>query len=82
MLNYYRAFARRPQKSLASIVKIPTLILHGLNDGAVHYRLAELSASYCHLCEFVVIPHARHWIHREEPKLINRRLLEFLGRHI
>jgi pimeloyl-ACP methyl ester carboxylesterase len=59
---------------------VPTLYLHGADDGALDPRLAELvgprlpSGSAVH-----VIERAGHFLQLEQPTTVNRRILEFLG---
>lgn len=47
MLNYYRAFARRPSASLKTRIPLPTLIQFGKHEPAEEPGLAEASLAQC-----------------------------------
>jgi pimeloyl-ACP methyl ester carboxylesterase len=60
---------------------LPTLYLHGRDDGCMGADLADQSASaLTHPGSRVdVVPDAGHFLHLEQPEVVNRMVLEFIG---
>lgn len=79
MINYYRALARRREQPLRVRVTVPTLLLFGCLDPAEGPGLAEESLSLCDNGRVIWLPHAMHWIQREECDVVNQHLLGFLN---
>lgn len=79
ILNYYRAIARRSERSLRLRVETPSLVLFGRHDPAEEPGLNRASQALCDNCRFVEFEHARHWPQREEPLRVNSELLSFLS---
>ena len=79
MLNYYRALPWRPEEVLRVRVTIPTLMLFGCRDPSEQPGLARASLGLCDNGRIVWLENAWHWVQREEPDLVNRELLGFLG---
>lgn len=80
MLNWYRAltkgsFNQTPGKKIA----VPVRILWGLGDQFLSQQLAEESLNFCMDAELVFIGEATHWVHHEQPEIVNRLIQEFLG---
>jgi pimeloyl-ACP methyl ester carboxylesterase len=79
MLTWYRAAVRRRAAPLARPrVTVPTLVIWGAQDKYVLPDLARQSAELCDDAQLEIVPGATHWLHHEEPALVNRLLLEFL----
>ena len=79
MLNWYRAVARRrPASADDPRVKMPTLILWGVNDVALTREMAAASLRYCDDARLIWFPNATHWVQHDEPDRVNQHLLEFL----
>jgi epoxide hydrolase 4 len=79
MLNWYRAALRYPPQITDDMrVRVRTLMLWGVNDFALTYRMARPSIDYCDEGNLIFFPDATHWVQREEADEINRRLLEFV----
>ena len=78
MLNYYRAIARRSERSLRDRVQPPALILHGCGDPAEEPGLAIASRAMCDDGHLIEYSQARHWLQRELADEINIQLLSFL----
>lgn len=79
MLNWYRALRKG---SLMQVPKtpigMPVRILWGLGDQFLSPMLATESLKYCQDAELVWIGEATHWVHHEQPAIINRLIQEFL----
>ncbi|MCX6124977.1 MAG: alpha/beta hydrolase [Proteobacteria bacterium] len=79
-LNQYRAFAKELPKALrarTSRLKAPLLVLFGRDDGFLeHPSLLEWNA--IGLDVTIRILPGGHWIHRDNPELVNSLLLDFI----
>jgi len=79
MLNWYRAgFWHRPRITVDMRVHVRTLMLWGVKDPALSYRMARPSIDYCDDGNLIFFPDATHWVQHEEPEVVNRQLLNFL----
>lgn len=87
-IGYYRAALgdgpRRDdydaiQAAAASGPTQPTLYLHGRTDGCVGVEVADAAAATAgdHVT-FVTVDDARHFLHLEQPEVVNGHILEFL----
>ncbi len=80
MLNWYRAAARyQPQITSDMRVRVPTLILWGVKDIALTYRMARPSLDYCAKGNLIFFPEATHWLQHEEADEVNRHLVSFIS---
>ncbi|MFP7169961.1 alpha/beta hydrolase [Terribacillus sp. 7520-G] len=83
MLNWYRAlteknnFTRYAEKD-AVMVHVPTKIIWGIKDQFLLKKLAQESTKFCTDYELVYVDDATHWVHHEQPEIVNRLLKEFL----
>jgi pimeloyl-ACP methyl ester carboxylesterase len=88
-LAYYRQNAtppimlglRRPAAMTQPAIAVPTLIISGAEDGCMDRRLFGLSlheADFPEGVEHVEIPDVGHFMHLEQPEVVN----ELLGRHV
>jgi pimeloyl-ACP methyl ester carboxylesterase len=79
MLNWYRA-ALRDQSGIVNgmQVHVPTLMLWGVKDVALTYRMARPSLDYCDEGNLIFFPDATHWVQHEEADEVNRHLLNFV----
>lgn len=79
MLNWYRAFVRRPAPVIPwkPRVRPPTLILWGKNDFALSPVNAKLSLELCENGRLEWID-AGHWVQHEETKWVNEAIIDFL----
>jgi pimeloyl-ACP methyl ester carboxylesterase len=81
MVNWYRAAARYLPKMLKDgRVKIPTLMLWGMQDVALSHRMARLSVDYCDDGKLVFFEDATHWVQHDEAEAVNQLLIEFLSK--
>ncbi|GAB4419258.1 MAG: alpha/beta hydrolase [Anaerolineales bacterium] len=79
MINWYRALMRqRPKMPADPRVKVPTLMLWGMQDVALSHRMARLSIDYCEDGRLVLFEDASHWVQHDEAENVNLYLLEFL----
>jgi pimeloyl-ACP methyl ester carboxylesterase len=80
MLNWYRAAVRhRPKLPDDLRVKIPTLMMWGMHDVALSYRMARPSLDYCADGKLIFFEDASHWVQHDERELVSQYLLEFLA---
>ncbi len=88
-LGYYRAtlnpvnqdpaLAELQDRLVAAPVTVPTLMFHGARDGCIGAELlAGMEALFPNGLKKVIVPDAGHFLHQEQPELVNRKLLEFL----
>ena len=76
MLNWYRAMPlAKPQTCR---IQTPARVIWGDGDSALEHGFAEAGIAYCERGDVVHIPGATHWVHHEEPELVNSLLTEFL----
>lgn len=79
MLNWYRAlsngsFRQTPEKK----IEVPVRILWGIGDQFLSPQLAKESLNFCEDAELVFIGQATHWVHHEQPEIVNQLIQEFL----
>lgn len=89
-IGYYRAMfnpmlqdpalaSEQMMFGLAPVV-VPTLYLHGSDDGCMGLELTEgMEEAFPAGLEKTVVEGAGHFMHREKPGLVNTRILEFLA---
>lgn len=79
MLNWYRAaFWYGPEITEDMRVRVRTLMLWGVKDVALTYRMARPSLDYCDDGNLIFFPDATHWVQREEADEVSRHLLGFI----
>jgi pimeloyl-ACP methyl ester carboxylesterase len=88
-LGYYRATlgSAPPDPALAKVqaagpVTIPTLYMHGSDDGCMGADLVAASDPSPHFpggIEVEIVPGAGHFLHLERPAEVNARILRFLA---
>jgi len=80
MLNWYRAALRYQSRITNDMqVHVPTLMLWGVKDFALTYRMARPSLDYCKKGNLIFFPDASHWVQHEEADEVNRHLLSFIS---
>jgi pimeloyl-ACP methyl ester carboxylesterase len=83
VLGYYRAFATAPlapRRLLLAKTRVPSLYLHGADDGCVGAELARgTERAYTAGVSVHVIPRAGHFVHLEQPEAVNRLLVDFFA---
>ncbi|MFS0561321.1 alpha/beta hydrolase [Terribacillus sp. 179-K 1B1 HS] len=83
MLNWYRALTEKDNISMygkkdSVMVHVPTKIIWGIKDQFLLKKLAQKSTEFCTDYELVYIDDATHWVHHEQPEIVNRLIKEFL----
>jgi pimeloyl-ACP methyl ester carboxylesterase len=58
----------------------PTLYLHGRNDGCIGVEVADgIDAELSEGSRYVVVDDAGHFLHLEQPAVVNNEILDFVG---
>ncbi len=80
MINWYRAAVRYLPKLLKDVqVKVPTLMLWGMQDTALSHRMARPSMDYCDDGKLAFFEDATHWVQHDEAETVNQLLIKFLS---
>jgi pimeloyl-ACP methyl ester carboxylesterase len=91
-IGYYRAMlgTTPPDPALTEVsaagngpMPVPTLYLHGQDDGCMGVELADrdaLDALFPPGSDVQIVPASGHFLHLEQPADVNARILEFLAR--
>ena len=83
VLGYYRELFRPDAVSrglLFARTSVPALYLHGADDGCIGVALTrDVERGYTKGVARVVIDNAGHFVHLEQPVVVNRHLVEFLS---
>lgn len=81
MINWYRAAVRYWPKMKGDLcVKVPTLMIWGMQDVALSHRMARPSMDYCEDGKLVLFEDATHWVQHDEAEAVNQLLIEFLSK--
>lgn len=89
-INYYRCFfdvsklsrdeIEQMKKNSMEKIKVPSLYLHGEDDGCIGIELCEgMEDFFCGNFEKIIIEGAGHFIHLDKPEEFNNTILEFLN---
>lgn len=80
MLNWYRAFVRKPPPMPANPrIRVPTLLIWGVNDIALGKEMAQPSIDLCDNGRLEFIEEATHWVQHDAPDKVNTLIKEFLN---
>ena len=77
MIHWYRALARQPFFDTGRIT-VPTRIIWGAKDRFLLQEMAGDSLRLCDRGELIELSDATHWLHHEEPDVVNRLILQHL----
>ncbi len=77
-INYYRKNLRFDD--LTGIIKVPTLVIHGMKDSYVKPGVLEGLSDYVKDLKIVKIENASHWVMHDNPELVNSSINEFISR--
>ena len=85
VLGYYRALRRgalgEARRLLFARTRVPSLYLHGADDGCIGAELCRgVADAYVAPVDVHVVAGAGHFVHLERPAEVNRLLLDFLAR--
>lgn len=79
MLNWYRAVIRyMPALPEDPRIKVPTLMMWGLQDFALSHRMARPSMDYVDEGNLILFPEATHWVHLDAADEVNHYLVDFV----
>lgn len=89
-LGYYRALFRPSsdadlapvQAAAAAPITVPSLYLHGRDDGCVGAEMVvaeEIEPMFSAGIEIEIIPGCGHFLHLEQPEVVGKRIVEWLG---
>ncbi|MDE4086612.1 alpha/beta hydrolase [Planococcus maritimus] len=80
MLNWYRALRKGSLNQVPKKpIEIPVRMLWGIGDQFLSPMLAKESLKFCEDAELVWIGEATHWVHHEQPVIVNQLIKEFLA---
>jgi pimeloyl-ACP methyl ester carboxylesterase len=92
-LDYYRCtfnparqrpeLAERQRQMLRTPIAVPTLYLHGADDGCIGPEVAgDMTKLFPAGLRRAVVAGAGHFLHLEQPQAVNRLIAAFLGRPV
>ena len=78
-INWYRAALRyQPPAPKDPRIKVPTLMMWGMQDFALSHRMARPSMDYVDEGNLILFPEATHWVHLDAAEEVNHYLIDFL----
>lgn len=79
MINWYRAAARYPWQIPDEMhIRVPTLLMWGMQDVALTHRMARPSIDHCEDGNLILFPDSTHWVQHEAAEEVNHYLIDFL----
>lgn len=79
MINWYRAAARHPFSFPKEMrIRVPTLMMWGMQDVALTHRMARPSMDHCDEGNLILFPEATHWVQHDAAEEVNHYLIDFL----
>lgn len=70
------------RKRLNDPIPVPTMYLHGANDGCIGVETTEgMESAFSRHFEKHIIPSAGHFVHQEQPEVVNQLISRFLAKH-
>lgn len=79
MINWYRAAVLYQRPMLKDpCIKVPTLMMWGMQDFALSHRMARPSMDYVKEGNLILFPEATHWVQRDAADEVNHYLIDFL----
>ncbi len=85
MINWYRSALRSGFGGGAKVplqlpeIKVPTLMLWGMQDVALSHEMAQASIELCENGELIFFEDATHWVQHDEALAVTQNLCRFLG---
>ncbi|WP_411843295.1 alpha/beta fold hydrolase [Salinicoccus sp. HZC-1] len=81
MLNWYRAMPRSMKNIKRSgRIDVPVKIIWGTGDQFLSKKLAEESLKFIDSDSVIWVDEATHWVHQEQPDVVNGQLIRFLNK--
>lgn len=80
MLHYYRALRERRPRRKPDRIEPPTLVVWAGEDSALERHVGKAGCDLCDDGRLLIIEHATHWLHLEQPDRVNAAVIQFLGR--
>ena len=79
MINWYRAhkYNKLPTPVL---IQLPVLLIWGENDAYLITKMAGESIDKCKNGKLEIIKGASHWVHHEQPQLVNKLIHDFVSK--
>ena len=78
MINWYRAY--KYNKSASGLIQLPVLLIWGENDEFLITKMASESIEKCKNGKLEIIKGATHWVHHEQPQLVNKLTYDFISK--
>ena len=78
MINWYRAY--KYNTGSAGSIQLPVLLIWGENDEFLITKMAAQSINKCKNGKLEIIKGATHWVHHEQPELVNKLIYDFVMR--
>jgi pimeloyl-ACP methyl ester carboxylesterase len=78
MINWYRAVRYQMKLPQEMQIKVPTLMMWGVKDVALTYRMARPSIDHCEDGKLIFFPDSTHWVQHEAAGEVNHYLTDFL----
>ncbi len=78
MINWYRAVRYQTKLPREMQIKVPTLMMWGVKDVALTYRMARPSIDHCEDGKLIFFPDATHWVQHDAAEEVNHYLIDFL----
>ena len=67
------------EQLMSQKIQMPSLYLHGENDGCIGANLSEGMESFFEDLEIKILPDCGHFLHLEKPDEVNKIILDFLS---
>ena len=78
MINWYRAY-KYNTLSASGTIEMPVLLIWGRQDQFLLPQMAQQSIDRCAHGKLVMVDDATHWIHHEQPELVNGLVDDFIA---
>ena len=78
MLNWYRALRYQTRFPKEMRIRVPTLMMWGVKDSALSYRMARPSLDHVEDGRLIFFPDATHWVQHDAAGEVNHYLIGFL----
>jgi len=77
MINWYRSLFRQIYQNIPSKkIQVPTLMIWGKLDPYLMWQMAPGSIARCENGRLEYLEDATHWVHQDQPEIVNRLLID------